>query len=63
MECQIVYVGKGWKWRAVSAEGATRSSPQSYELFYDCVLAARANGYSPVGVLPENYRKASSNAA
>lgn len=66
MECQIVYVagkaGGGWKWRAVSSEGATRSSDKSYELFYECVVAARASGYSPAGVLPEGYRRVSSSA-
>jgi hypothetical protein len=55
-ECEIVYVtgsaGEGWKWRTVSSARIARSSERSYELFYDCVVAARASGYSPAGVLP-----------
>lgn len=62
MECQIVYVGAGWKWRVVSSAGVTQSSKESYGLFYDCVTAARESGHSPAGVLPEDYRRASSNA-
>jgi hypothetical protein len=62
MECKIVYVGTGWKWRAASSAGGTLSSERSYGLFYDCVLAARAKGYTPAGVLPACYRKASSSA-
>lgn len=62
MQCEIFYVGKGWKWRTVSASGVARVSDRSYDLFYDCVVAARQSGYAPAGVLPEGYRKASSNA-
>jgi hypothetical protein len=55
-QCEIVYVkdkaGKGWKWRSVSASGAVRSSEEVYGLFYDCVVAARAKGYTPTGILP-----------
>ena len=65
-QCEIVYVkgraGEGWKWRVVSSSGVARSSEQAYELFYDCVVAARENGYTPAGVLPEDYRRASSSA-
>lgn len=62
MQCEIFYVGKAWKWRTVSSSGVSRISDRSYALFYDCVVAARQSGYSPAGVLPEGYRKASSNA-
>jgi hypothetical protein len=55
-ECEIVYVtgsaGEGWKWRTVSSARVARSSEQCYGLFYDCVVAARASGYLPTGVLP-----------
>ena len=36
-----------WIWRHVGIDGAIRESVKSYELFYDCVLAARASGYEP----------------
>jgi hypothetical protein len=62
MECEIVFIGEGWKWRVVSSAGVSRSSDKAYGLFYDCVLAAHAKGYTPAGVLPECYRKASSKA-
>ena len=65
-QCEIIYVktraGTGWKWRVVSAGGVARSSEQSYELFYECVVAARESGYTPAGVLPADYRRASSRA-
>lgn len=55
-QCEIVYVkertGSGWRWRATGAGGAVRSSERAYGLFYECVVAARAQGYDPVGVLP-----------
>lgn len=66
-QCEIIYVktrsGTGWKWRVVSAAGVAQSSEQAYELFYECVVAARESGYTPAGVLPEGYRRASSRAA
>lgn len=55
-QCEIIYVrekdGNGWKWRSISASGPARSSEQTYGLFYECVVAARAKGYAPAGVLP-----------
>lgn len=36
-----------WKWRHVRADGTVRESAESYPLFYECVLAARENGYEP----------------
>ena len=36
-----------WKWRYVASDGAVRESESSYELFYECVTAARASGYEP----------------
>ena len=47
--CEIIYVldPKGWKWRAISAENARNheTSTETFQLFYECVLAARAKGY------------------
>ena len=36
-----------WKWRHVANDGAVRESSKTYQLFYDCVLAARASGFEP----------------
>jgi hypothetical protein len=36
-----------WKWRYTGANGAVVDCPQEYELFFDCVHAARAEGYEP----------------
>lgn len=50
--CEIVYVkqkdGNGWKWRPLASDGAgATASDETYELFYDCVIAAREQGYRP----------------
>jgi hypothetical protein len=49
--CEIIYIklagGKGWKWRALVAEGEPKVSEQTFDLFYDCVAAARLKGYQP----------------
>lgn len=49
--CEIIYLksAKGWKWRVLSARGDAkpRTSQETFELFYDCVSAARAKGYQP----------------
>jgi hypothetical protein len=53
--------GNGWKWRPVTAdckaepsektaepsEKMAEPSEKTYELFYECVAAARASGYTP----------------
>lgn len=38
-----------WKWRALAADGSggVKESKESYELFYECVCAARKSGYKP----------------
>jgi len=47
--CKIVYVTqRGWRWQAVPLYGAPQASEKTYELFYECVLAARASGYAPM---------------
>jgi hypothetical protein len=47
--CQIIYIKHKdsfrWKWRSVSAQGNVKESQQSYALYYECVMAARASGY------------------
>jgi hypothetical protein len=52
--CEIFHVPHKksfrWKWRH-SADGRTIESPQSYELYYECVKAAREAGYEPRNVL------------
>lgn len=52
MPCEIFYVqyksSFRWKWRHVAEDGSVKDeSDESYELFYDCVLAAREHGYQP----------------
>jgi len=36
-----------WRWRYVAADGTVKESAQSYPLFYECIVAARASGYEP----------------
>ena len=36
-----------WKWRYTSADGKVKESPETYELYYECVCAARRHGYEP----------------
>jgi len=47
--CKIVYVTqrgqRGWRWQALAK---SESSAKTYELFFECVLAARASGYAPM---------------
>jgi hypothetical protein len=49
--CEVIYVkhesGNGWKWRPIVAEREAKPSEKTYPLFYDCVSAARASGYTP----------------
>lgn len=49
--CEIIYVKKsnGWKWRRLTEPGAAKAqvSEETFQLFYDCVTAARARGYNP----------------
>lgn len=49
--CQIFYVKQrhhnGWKWRPITAGGDGKASAETYALFYECVTAARAKGYTP----------------
>jgi hypothetical protein len=48
--CEVIYVkhktGNGWKWRPIAAKRDAKPSEKTYSLFYDCVSAARASGYS-----------------
>ena len=48
--CEIIYVEKaGWKWRRLTEPGVAKAevSEETFQLFYDCVTAARARGYNP----------------
>jgi hypothetical protein len=49
--CEIYYVRHdgsfSWKWRHVAENGVTIDSREMYPLYYECVSAARQNGYQP----------------
>lgn len=49
--CEIFHVRrKGklrWKWRQTTDDGALDLSEHEYELFYECLSAARKNGLTP----------------
>ena len=51
MHCEIFHVpykkSFRWKWRHVASDGRVRESQESYELYYECVCAARKRGYQP----------------
>jgi hypothetical protein len=52
MPCEIFHVPYNnsfrWKWRRLGEDGAVKEeSQESFELFYECVCAARARGYQP----------------
>lgn len=53
--CKIVYVKQpgetGWRWHGTAADGTRSTSAQSYALFYECVVAARASGFTPFPAL------------
>ncbi len=37
-----------WKWRPLEKDaGAAKEQEREYQLYYDCLLAARENGYEP----------------
>lgn len=36
-----------WKWRHTAADGAVACSDEEYELFYECLSAARKKGFTP----------------
>jgi hypothetical protein len=41
-----------WKWRHVNSDGRVSESDEEYELFYECVAAARERGFEPRGLMP-----------
>ena len=49
--CEIFHVRrKGklrWKWRQMANDGALEVSEAEYELFYECLSAARSRGLTP----------------
>jgi hypothetical protein len=48
--CEIIWTDErgasGWKWRPLAMDAARPACRETYALFYECVLAARASGYS-----------------
>ena len=55
MPCEIFHVPHAasfrWKWRHRAEDGSVQEeSAESYELFYDCVCAARARGFQPPNI-------------
>ena len=52
MSCEIFHIpyqkSFRWKWRHVADDGSVKDeSRESYELYYECVCAARQSGYQP----------------
>lgn len=49
--CEVIAVKNGnsfrWTWRHVAGDGRVRTSEQAYELYYECISAARSSGYQP----------------
>jgi len=49
--CEIFHVRRDgklrWKWRYAAKEGAICLSKDEYELFYECLAAAREKGLTP----------------
>ena len=52
--CEIFHVQHQksfrWKWRHVQDDGRVRESDEEYELYFECVSAARSRGYEPRGL-------------
>jgi hypothetical protein len=49
--CEIVCVNESaplrWRWRYTEPGGAVEVSREEFELFFECVTAARGEGYEP----------------
>jgi len=49
--CEIIWVksANGWQWRSLDDQKPAKrqTSRETFPLFYDCVTAARAEGYDP----------------
>ena len=51
--CQIFHVARKksnaftWKWRHTDRDGRVTEADDSYELYYECVCAARQKGFEP----------------
>lgn len=52
--CEIFHVQHEnsfrWKWRHVQADGRVSESEEEYDLYYECVSAARSRGFEPRGL-------------
>lgn len=50
--CEIIYVSQkhasGWKWRPLAA--GAQACQETYQLFFECVTAAKASGYGPANL-------------
>jgi len=59
--CEIFYVKRDgklrWKWRASTSEGRTDRPDEEYELFYECLSAARSKGFTPTYAGMRMYQK------
>ena len=49
--CEIISVvhkhAFRWKWRYLGNDGHVDECAEEYEIFFDCVAAARSSGYEP----------------
>jgi hypothetical protein len=49
--CEIIWVksANGWQWRSLDQQKSAKrqTSPETFQLYYDCVTDARAEGYNP----------------
>jgi hypothetical protein len=56
--CEIYHVPHkrtfGWKWRYVQSDGRAVESKEVFQLYYECLTAARERGLKPA--LPRKYK-------
>ena len=51
--CEIFHVARkkthtfAWKWRHTGNDGRVTEAQDAYELYYECVCAARKQGFAP----------------
>ena len=59
--CEIFYVKRDgklrWKWRVSTSDGITARPDEEYELFYECLSAARREGFTPTYAGMRMYQK------
>jgi hypothetical protein len=53
--CEIYHVpykdSFRWRWRHVGEDGRITESKETFELYYECLCAARKSGYEPPKVV------------